>query len=94
MAATIAQVALLAGPRRRRMAAAGLGMASPGTRRRVSVAWSGPVPCRVAALLAPPPPSRMPLVAAAALIVVMTGASALRTARDLHALLELAGAVH
>ena len=33
--------------------------------RRVSVAWAGPVPRRVAALLGPPPRSRVLLVAAA-----------------------------
>jgi hypothetical protein len=60
--------------------------------RRVSVAWAGPVPRRVAALLGPPPRSRVLLVAVAVLIVVLTGASALQAARDLHALLELARA--
>ena len=92
-AATIAQVALLATPRRRRMPAASLGM-DHARARRVSVAWAGPVPRRVAALLAPPPPSRTLLLAAAGLAIAIAGASALQAARDLHALLELAGAIH
>jgi hypothetical protein len=62
--------------------------------RRVSVAWAGPVPRRVAALLGPPPRSRVLLVAAAVLIVMLTGACAVQAARDLHALLELARAGH
>lgn len=118
VAATIAEVALLAGPRRRRRTAAALGItgpdrrrraaAAPGTAgprrptvagagpapRRVSVAWAGPVPRRVAALLAPPPRSRFLLLAAAGLALLLAGASALQAARDLHALLELAGAIH
>jgi hypothetical protein len=60
--------------------------------RRVSVAWAGPVPRRVAALLGPPPRSRVLLVAVAVLIVGLTGASALQAARDLHALFEVARA--
>jgi hypothetical protein len=89
-AATIAEVALLAGPRRR-AAAAGLGIVGA---RRVSVAWAGPVPRRVAALLAPPPPARTLLLAAVAAAVMAAGTSAVLAARDLHALLELAGAIH
>jgi len=58
--------------------------------RRISLAWAGPVPRRVAALLAPLPPRRTWLLAAAALIVLLAGASALEAARDLHALLDLA----
>jgi hypothetical protein len=46
----------------------------------------------VAALLGPPPRSRVLLLALAVLVVVLTGASALQAARDLHALLELARA--
>ena len=56
------------------------------------MAWAGPVPRRVAALLAPPLPRRTLLLAAAAAIVMIAGASALEAARDLHALLELARA--
>jgi Zn-dependent protease len=72
-----------------RMPAATLGMVRAGS-RRVSLAWAGPVPRRVAALLGPPPRSRVLLLAAAVLIVLLTGASAVQAARDLHALLELA----
>ncbi len=56
------------------------------------MAWAGPVPRRVAALLGPPPRSRVLLLAAAVVVVVLTGACALQAARDLHALLELARA--
>jgi Zn-dependent protease len=73
-----------------RLPAATLGMVRAGS-RRVSLAWAGPVPRRVAALLGPPPRSRV-LLAAAVLIVLLTGASAVQAARDLHALLELAQA--
>jgi hypothetical protein len=89
VAATIARVALLATPRPRQMAEAALGIVRPAP-GRVSLAWAGPVPRRVAALLAPLPPRRTWLLAAAALIVVLAGASALEAARDLHALLDLA----
>jgi beta-lactamase regulating signal transducer with metallopeptidase domain len=57
---------------------------------RVSLAWAGPVPRRVAALLAPPPRPRTVLLIAAAALVLLAGVSALEAARDLHALLELA----
>lgn len=90
VAATIAQVALLATPRPPRMAQATLGIVRPP--RRVSLAWAGPVPRRVAALLAPVPPRRTWLLAAAALVIMLAGVSALQAARDLHALLELARA--
>jgi hypothetical protein len=86
VAATIGQVAMLATPVRQ-AAAATLGIV--GT-RRVCLAWAGPVPRRVAALLAPPPRSRYLLLFAVVLLVLLAGASALQAARDLHALLELA----
>ncbi len=90
VAETIGQVALLAGPGRR---PAGISLGITGPRaRRVSVAWAGPVPRRVAALLTPPPRQRMILLAASAAIVLLAGVSALEAARDLHALLELAQA--
>jgi Zn-dependent protease with chaperone function len=89
VAVTIGRVAMLATPGR--LPAATLGMVRAGS-RRVSVAWAGPVPRRVAALLGPPPRSRALLMAAAVLIVLVTGASAVQAARDLHALLELARA--
>jgi hypothetical protein len=75
---------LVSGPSRR----------ASGSSRRISVAWAGPVPRRVAALLAPPPRTRALLFAAAVLAVLLAGASALQAARDLHALLELARAAH
>jgi hypothetical protein len=62
--------------------------------RRVSLAWAGPVPRRVAALLAPPPRSRVLLLATAVLMVLLTGASAVEAAKDLHALLEHAQVGH
>jgi hypothetical protein len=89
VALTIGRVAMMATPAR--WPAAGLGMVSAGT-RRVSMAWAGPVPRRVAALLGPPPRSRILLMALAVLVVVLAGACALQAARDLHALLELARA--
>jgi Zn-dependent protease with chaperone function len=68
-------------------AEAGLaGIVGPVGRRR----GPGPVPRRVAALLAPAPTARPLLVAAAAAIVVVSGAAALDAAFDLHALVELA----
>jgi len=91
VAVTIGRVAMLATPAR--LPAATLGMVRAGS-RRVSLAWAGPVPRRVAALLGPPPRSRVLLLAAAVLIVLLTGASAVEAAKDLHALLELAQAAH
>jgi Peptidase family M48 len=99
VAATIGRVALLrttvsaraqaGGPGGHSFPAVAFGIIRPG-RGRVSVAWAGPVPRRVAALLGPPPRTRAVLLAAAALVVLLAGASALEAARDLHALLELA----
>ena len=107
VAATIGQVAMLATPGPRPAAAAALGMVAVGSgrdaghsrraagaSRRISVAWAGPVPRRVAALLAPPPRSGTLLLAVAVLAVLLAGASALQAARDLHTLLELARATH
>jgi Zn-dependent protease with chaperone function len=93
VAATIGRVALLTPPRRPRPGtAASLGAAD--RPRRVSVAWAGPVPRRVAALLGPPPARHAVLAAAVVAAVALTGLSALEAARDLHALLELARAAH
>ena len=91
VAETIGQVALLATPGRRRLAGITLGIIKPRT-RRVSVAWAGPVPRRVAALLTAPPRRRIILLGASAAIVLLAGVAALEAARDLHALLELAQA--
>jgi len=107
VAATIGQVAMLA-PRRQPAPLAALGIVTNGGARgisarsrrgsagtrRISVAWAGPVPRRVAALLAPPPRSGTLLLAVAVLAVLLAGASALQAARDLHTLLELARATH
>ena len=106
VARTIGQVALLAAPAPRPRAAAlaitgarpitGLrsagGRAAARARRPISLAWAGPVPRRVAALLAPPPRRPLTLLAIAAILVLIAGASALEAARDLHALLEFAQA--
>ncbi len=94
VAETIGQVALLAGPRltgSRRRRTAGIVLGIVGSRApRVSLAWAGPVPRRVAALLTAPPRRQTILLAASTVIVLMAGAAALLAARDLHALLELA----
>jgi hypothetical protein len=91
VASTIGQVALLATPRPTRLRAAALGIT--GTRvRPISLAWAGPVPRRVAALLAPPPRRRLALLAIVAILILTAGASAAEAARDLHALLEFAQA--
>ena len=99
VASTIGQVALLATARPARLRAAALGITGPrgtaGARiRPVSLAWAGPVPRRVAALLAPPPRRRLTLLAVVALLIAIAGASAIEAARDLHALLEFAQAAH
>jgi hypothetical protein len=52
----------------------------------------GPVPRRVAALLAPAPAVRPLLVMAATAVVLVSGIAALAAACDLHALVELAQA--
>jgi len=91
VASTIGQVALLATPRPTRLRAAALGIT--GTRvRPISLAWAGPVPRRVAALLAPPPRRQLALLAIVAILILTAGASAAEAARDLHALLEFAQA--
>jgi Zn-dependent protease with chaperone function len=89
VAQTIGQVALLAGTRRRRVAGIALGIVGP-VAPRVSLAWAGPVPRRVAALLTAPPRRQTILLAACTVIVLIAGVAALLAARDLHALLELA----
>jgi Zn-dependent protease with chaperone function len=89
VAETIGQVALLSGSRR--TAGAALGIAGAAA-RRVSVAFAGPVPRRVAALLTPPPRRHAVLLAVSAAIVVVAALASLAAARDLHALVELAQA--
>jgi Zn-dependent protease with chaperone function len=88
VASTIGQVALLTAPRSARPRAT---LAITGARgRSVSLAWAGPVPRRVAALLAPPPRRQLTLLAIVAILILTAGASAVEAARDLHALLEFA----
>jgi hypothetical protein len=91
VAETIGQVALLASPRPGRLRR--MSLSAVGSRAdRVSLAWAGPVPRRVAALLTAPPPRRIILLAACMAIVLIAGAAALETMGDLHALLEVAQA--
>jgi beta-lactamase regulating signal transducer with metallopeptidase domain len=98
VAATIGQVAMLATPVHRPAATLGIVTAqarrASARSRRISVAWAGPVPRRVAALLAPPPRTRALLLAVAVVVVLVAGVAALQAARDLHALLELADTAH
>jgi hypothetical protein len=98
VAATIGQVAMLATPVHRPAATLGIVAAharrASARSRRISVAWAGPVPRRVAALLAPPPRTRTLLIAVAVLVVLAAGVSALQAALDLHALLKLADGTH
>ena len=59
-------------------------------RRLAAGRGPGPVPRRVAALLAPAPSVSPLLVAAAAAVVLVSGVAALDAAFDLHAMVELA----
>jgi Zn-dependent protease with chaperone function len=87
VAATIGQIALLV------TTPPGASLSIAGSAARsISLAWAGPVPRRVAALLAPPPRQRSLLLAATAAAFLLAGASALEATTDLHALLELARA--
>jgi Zn-dependent protease with chaperone function len=95
VASTIGRVALLASARPSRLHAAALGITGTlgitGARGRpVSLAWAGPIPRRVAALLGPPPRRQLTLLAIVAILILIAGASAAEAARDLHALLEFA----
>jgi hypothetical protein len=86
-ARAIARAALAASaapPERAPDAAAALGLITRGQGR------PGPVPRRVAALLAPPPRFSLLLIAAAVVLVAVSGGSALEAARNLHQLIELA----
>jgi hypothetical protein len=58
----------------------------------LGVGGAGPVPRRVAALLAPPPRIRPLLVAAVAGVVLVSSLGVLHVARDVHAVVELAQA--
>ena len=59
-------------------------------KRPTSLRNAGPVPRRIAALLAPPPRLPLLLLAAAIVLVALSAASALEAARDFHQLIELA----
>ncbi len=85
---------MTAGARARRPAGvAAVGIAGAAALRGADrLRGAGPVPRRVAALLAPPPRIRPLLVVAFAAIVLVSGVSALEAARDLHAIVELAQA--
>src|SRR6266702_55660 len=83
-----AALAAKAGSRRRATPAA-LGVVFSGARARAH-AGAGPVPRRVAALLAPPPPRRLVLLAAVLALVALAGICALEAANDLQDLLSLA----
>ena len=63
---------------------------SRGSLPRVNLRGAGPVPRRVAALLAPPPRLRLLLLVAAVVLVAVAGASALEAVRNFHQLIELA----
>ena len=90
VARTVGKAALATkhAPTRRRIPAAALGMIG----RRNALKAAGPVPRRVAALLAPAPRLRPLLLIAIATILVIAGLSALDAALDLHLLLKMAGA--
>ena len=59
----------------------------------ISLSGTGPVPRRVAALLAPPPRPGLPVIAASVLFVLVAAYCALEAANDLQDLLSLAHAV-
>ncbi|MEV6940430.1 M56 family metallopeptidase [Streptomyces sp. NPDC051172] len=61
-------------------------------RRRGPLAAAGPVPRRVAALLAPPPGRRPVLACATAVVLFVAAWSSAEAAHDLHELLETIGA--
>lgn len=99
-----AALATSAAPPRRRSAMAALGLIIQEGKRsrggehgrdraatgRGELRRAGPVPRRVAALLAPPPRLPLLLLAAAIVLVAVSGASALDAARNFHQLIELA----
>ncbi len=94
VAHTIGRAALAAKANRpRRAVPAALGAVFSGARMRAH-AGAGPVPRRVAALLAPPPPRRLVLLAAVLALVALAGICALEAANDLQDLLSLASAHH
>ncbi|MFF3911761.1 M56 family metallopeptidase [Streptomyces sp. NPDC001848] len=82
-----AALAARANPGRSRLPGAALGILG----RRGPLAAAGPVPRRVAALLAPPPGRHPVLVAATAVVLFTTAWSTAEAAHDLHRLLEAIG---
>ncbi|HWG14790.1 MAG TPA: M56 family metallopeptidase [Streptosporangiaceae bacterium] len=83
------------GARQGRVTAIATGIAGPVLDPVRRLTWRrspGPVPRRVAALLAPAPSVRPLLVVAAAAVVLVSGVAALDAAYDLHALVEMAQA--
>jgi hypothetical protein len=94
VARTIGRAALAAKANRpRRALPAALGAVFPGARPRAHPV-AGPVPRRVAALLAPPPPRRLLLLAAGIAVLVLAGVCALEAADGLQDLLSLASTRH
>jgi len=94
VAHTIGRAALAAkAGRPRRAIPAALGAVFSGARVRAH-AGAGPVPRRVAALLASPPPRRLVLLAAVLALVALAGICALVAANDLQDLLSLASTHH
>ncbi|ALV32242.1 M56 family metallopeptidase [Streptomyces sp. CdTB01] len=75
-------------PGRSRLPGAALGILG---RRRSPLAGAGPVPRRVAALLAPPPGRHTGLMAATAVVLLVAAWSSAEAAHDLHKLLETIG---
>lgn len=61
-----------------------------GKHRRTRARKAGPVPRRVAALLAPPPELSPLLLVVVVVLVAVSGASAMEAARNFHQLIELA----
>lgn len=92
VAETIAHAALATkATRPRRPLAVALG-AVFGRADVVSLAGAGPVPRRVAALLAPPPPRRVLPITAGAALILLAALCAVEAANDLQDLLSLAHA--
>ncbi|MFE1950876.1 M56 family metallopeptidase [Streptomyces sp. NPDC059524] len=90
VARAVGKAALASRPAARRPLGAALGIL--GLARRTGIAAAGPVPRRVAALLAPPL-GRHPLLAAAtAAVLTAATLSSAEAAHDLHRLLEAVGA--
>ncbi|MER6984875.1 M56 family peptidase, partial [Streptomyces carpinensis] len=72
--------------------AAGAVLGFLGRGRRNPLASAGPVPRRVAALLAPPVPRHPVLAAATAAVLAASTLASVEAAHDLHLLLESVGA--